>query len=470
MRCLALALELRTRGWVCWFASRSLPDNLIGLLDRHGFPVAVLPADSDGEVGRLDQETGGHFDWLVLDHYELGGKWFDEAAAPGSRRLAIDDLGNRYLGAHLLVDSNWGVAPEKYSGKLLSDAKLLLGTRFVPIRPEFARARSLGGRRFGEVKRVLVSLGGGDPKRVTAKVVKAVRTALPQCEVDVVLGPVATQADEWQGEDRVHLHRAVKDMTPLLMGSDLAIGGGGGSAWERCLLGLPSILISLSMDQTAVAAAIDERGAACFAGCWETLPEERLIQLVIGLAQDVERREQMGRIGQALVDGQGASRIAHQLDGVRMRRVTPDDERLIWEWANDPQTRANSFSPQPIPLETHRQWFRRYLTDRDCCLLVGETNAGPIGQVRFDLVGGDADIDIAVAPEKRGGLGRLLLEAAMAYFVQAFPGVSLKARIRANNVSSLRIFSQVGFQVVLESEDVIEMRQDSPPGRPNGAR
>ncbi|MCA9563854.1 MAG: N-acetylneuraminate synthase family protein [Myxococcales bacterium] len=49
--------------------------------------------------------------------------------------------------------------------------------------------------------------------------------------------------------------------------------------------------------------------------------------------------------------------------GLTARPATRDDLLTVFEWANDPTTRANSFISDPIPLETHTVWFESRLTD-----------------------------------------------------------------------------------------------------------
>jgi spore coat polysaccharide biosynthesis predicted glycosyltransferase SpsG len=44
--------------------------------------------------------------------------------------------------------------------------------------------------------------------------------------------------------------------------ADLAIGAGGSSAWERCVLGLPSLVVRLAANQNGVVDTLVRAGAA----------------------------------------------------------------------------------------------------------------------------------------------------------------------------------------------------------------
>ena len=54
----------------------------------------------------------------------------------------------------------------------------------------------------------------------------------------------------------VVLHSQLTDLADLMVAADLAIGAGGSTTWERCVLGLPSILVVSALNQEAIGKAI----------------------------------------------------------------------------------------------------------------------------------------------------------------------------------------------------------------------
>ena len=132
------------------------------------------------------------------------------------------------------------------------------------------------------------------------------------------------------------------------------------------------------------------------------------------------------------------------------RRATPDDAALLWRWANDAETRRNAFDPGPIPYADHVGWLERRLASDATRLLIFSDDAGPVGQVRFDVADGVAEIDIAIAPERRGqGLGTTVLRQALAC-LRAEWGEALRPRahVLTHNERSLRLFRRCGFREV----------------------
>jgi RimJ/RimL family protein N-acetyltransferase len=126
-----------------------------------------------------------------------------------------------------------------------------------------------------------------------------------------------------------------------------------------------------------------------------------------------------------------------------LRPAVPSDCLLIFEWANDPTSRANSFAPDPIPWATHCAWFERILSDPSRQLYVVSSSDVPIGQVRFEPSGRrEAEIALSLAPGWRGrGLAveviRLATARADADLVHAY--------VKPDNDRSRRAFLGAGF-------------------------
>src|SRR4051812_37934193 len=89
-----------------------------------------------------------------------------------------------------------------------------------------------------------------------------------------------------------------------------------------------------------------------------------------------------------------------------LRKVTKNDETLLFEWRNDEEARTNSRHTAPIGRHEHREWFKKTLqgdfAGRIFCIaeLIDGT---PIGVVRADLRNDDSfEISYTVAPNWRG--------------------------------------------------------------------
>ncbi len=126
------------------------------------------------------------------------------------------------------------------------------------------------------------------------------------------------------------------------------------------------------------------------------------------------------------------------------------DAELLWRWANDGETRANSFNKGPIPYAEHLVWLEQRLASDATRIWIFSDGDVPVGQVRFDVADGIAEIGISVAPERRRhGYGAAILREALRLLRQERgPTVRPRASVLAHNDTSLRLFRACGFEQV----------------------
>lgn len=500
MRCLTLARELRGRGAACVFVCREHPGHLGGLIAQQDFEVRLLAhsfedglpdtnVSPEGEpvhshwIGATwlqdARETaaliqGREIDWLVVDHYGLDRRW-EEALSPHCGRiLAIDDLADRPHFCDLLLDQNIVARMQtRYEGLVPANCGLLLGPHYALLQPDYGDLHDRVPPREGVVGRVLVYFGGADLRNLTGMAVDAFAAIeAPYVTLDVVINRASPHADAIRSkaasDARVALHEQLPSLAPLMVGADLAIGASGTTTWERLCLGLPTLVVTLAVNQVPIAAELDRQGLIRWLGDVGEMDADRLrVALADVLAEPLP--ETWSQACANSVDGQGLVRVAqHLLLGpatpLRARPARLADEDLLLEWANDPETRRNAFSSEPIAASTHRAWFRSRLRRlEECLLLIVESDEGlPLGQVRLDKKQDAWEISYGLSPSCRGrGLGEPVLRAGLAQFGLAFPGARSIARVKLENFPSRRIFTKLGFSEAENADSVVTF--SSPP-------
>jgi UDP-2,4-diacetamido-2,4,6-trideoxy-beta-L-altropyranose hydrolase len=337
MRGLTLAAALRARGAAVTFICADGPGHLGGRIEAAGFGTAWIAAglgesdDAAATQAALQPALGpnGHSgcDLLLVDHYRLGIAW-ETALRPACRHLAaLDDLADRAHDVDLLLDQNLGRRASDYARLLPPHTRRLIGPAHALLRPEFAAARTASLARRAGVARwrhLLVSLGGADPQQATLRVLQALKASsgcsLPaDATVTVVLGALAATHAAVAAllptlPCATRLLVDVADMAALLAEADLAIGAAGGSAWERCCLGLPSALLVLADNQRPGTQALVDAGAALALGEVGDLPGTLplALQQLAGLA-GTGQLQAMSEAAAAITDGLGAARVADAL-------------------------------------------------------------------------------------------------------------------------------------------------------------
>lgn len=474
MRCLSLADALTRRGACCVFLSRHMPAHLEQLLQGHGHAVHRLPlreantwdtdlahsawlatdqaSDAADSLSALQAQL---WDWLIVDHYALDRRWETPLRQVARRILVIDDLADRWHDCDLLLDQNlYHDMPARYADKVPQACHLMLGPRFALLRPEFGELRETLAPRRGEVRRVLVFFGGVDARNYTGQALAAlVQDTQKDLEVDVVLGfqhPQRAAIESLCLTQGYRCHLQTSQMADLMAKADIAIGAGGTATWERCSLGLPALALSIADNQKQQLADAAARGLVY-------APDPGAdVQATVALHLQALRHNSVllqliSRTGMAEVDGLGAQRLVRRMGcgGVSLRRACPEDSVHLYRWRNHPSIRAVSRNNAEFAWADHCRWFASALADPRRNLLIGYQDGAPVGVVRFDIDGEQAEVSIYLVPDTsvccRGGD---LLQCAEDWLVENCREVrQLHAEVMGGNLRSRGLFMAAGYEV-----------------------
>ncbi|TAM86201.1 UDP-2,4-diacetamido-2,4,6-trideoxy-beta-L-altropyranose hydrolase [bacterium] len=319
MRCLTVATALRHHGFEPVFICRTLPGDVTSLVERRGFDVRRLPppaagdASSDNDASLTRSAIGGETGWLIVDHYALDARWERDVRPHVEGIVAIDDLADRPHACDALLDQGlYADAAIRYQALVGPATRLWLGPAFALLRDEFMHVGRNVRARDGQVRRLLISLGGSDPAGFTAMTLEAVRAVNGfQAAVDVVVPPsnphrariVALAA----GARDVTVHGYVERISDLMSAADLAVGAAGMTAWERCAMGLPTVLLVLAKNQENVAAGVAQAGAAWNLGDAGSVTRERVGSAIAHAVDAPDEVRRMSVAALALMRGAGTS-------------------------------------------------------------------------------------------------------------------------------------------------------------------
>jgi len=136
---------------------------------------------------------------------------------------------------------------------------------------------------------------------------------------------------------------------------------------------------------------------------------------------------------------------------VELRRARPEESVILLQWANDPETRRQSFRTDPIALEEHRRWFAEKIREPHVLFLIGMDQDTAVGTLRFEPDGDAALVNITIDPFRRGrGYGSDLLRAGVRFAVEQDYARRFRALVKATNVHSMKCFFNAGFSKVGE--------------------
>jgi UDP-2,4-diacetamido-2,4,6-trideoxy-beta-L-altropyranose hydrolase len=318
MRCLALAQAWQDAGGQVTFGMAMAAPALEAWLQAEGMAVVHLsapPGTAEDARQTVNLARNEGTEWIVVDGYHFNDTYQRIIKDAGSKLLFIDDNGhaNHYY-ADIVLNQNL-FARERFYRKREHYTRLLLGTDYVLLRREFLKWRNWQ-REIPEVARkVLVTLGGGDPANVTLRVLQALREMEIAClEAIVLVGASNPHFEELNAAVQLYgmtvlLERNVKNMPELMAWAEVAVSAGGSTCWELAFMGLTHCIIVLAANQAPVAETLQERGVAINAGWFDALNHAQLTHLLDSLMKDKEKRLKMSQRGRLLVNGNGPQRV-----------------------------------------------------------------------------------------------------------------------------------------------------------------
>lgn len=244
---------------------------------------------------------------LVIDDpcQTAAAVWVRAARRLGIAVASIHDLGLAPVAADLSIDGSVGRTAN--CGRRTK----LRGPRFAVLDPAVAAIRReppVAGRR----PCVLIALGGGIRGQHHAGALgRALTAAHPGLTVRVAAGFTASPGP---GGARVRTVWAPNGLAGELNRATVAIVAGGVTLYEACALGVPVVATAVTAPQAATVQAMSRAGAAVSGGRLDRDRDARRIAAAAAaLLDDAPARRTLGRRARALVDGQGAHRVAAAL-------------------------------------------------------------------------------------------------------------------------------------------------------------
>ncbi len=217
-------------------------------------------------------------DVVVFDCLDTTAEQVARARAEGSRVVCLEDLGAGSAHADAVVNELYAGSPHPHA---------LSGARYAVLRPEFLSAPPFPVRESAD--RVLVTFGGTDPG----------------CMVERVTGALARSFEAFTV-------KAGDCMAEAMRAADLVVTSAGRTVHEAAALGVPTITIPVNERESrhVLCPGVLDVGLAA------TVSDGRIRSVVGNVLADSGLREEMSLTSRQAVDGRGAERIAHLIEGL----------------------------------------------------------------------------------------------------------------------------------------------------------
>ena len=485
MRCLTLADELQRCGIDAVFVCRKFDGDLISFIGKRGYTVVALEQPVAPNVGLTSMDPP-HAQWLevswqhdaeetiqllkqkcididlvIVDHYALDYRWHRFFRQYTKKLMVIDDLADRRLDCDLLLDQTYGREECDYLELVPDGCKLLLGTKYCLLRPQFVQKRREAIERRAMksgIHRILVCMGGSDPDNVSSVVLAGLEKVYWQniVEIDVVLGrsaPYLAEVKEKASRSAldIQVHSDVENMAELILEADLGIGAGGTTSWERCCLGLPTFTLITAANQQRVVEGLCTAGATMSSS---QISSDMISAGVKKMISDDDVYQKFATHSFAVTDGKGGEKVVRtmveNMSRIILRTVLPGDCEQIFKWQTTPGIRKFCRNPNVPTKQEHERWFYAGLQDTNRELIIVKFNGEPVGLLRLDTVESDDntfEVSVLIAQEWQGK--GIALDSLLQLRCLRTEEIFL-AEILEGNTASIRLFISAGFKKVDE--------------------
>jgi len=348
MRCLSLADAFSELNKKCIFVCAD-PDTR-EFVEKRGYPCKVMETgyrDMDSEIPTLRACVAGaaaefeeHPEMIVIDSYMVTASYFAAVKASFEDCFVwyFDDIKAFPYNVDGLICYAIYAEELDYPGFYaqsgeakpcgdvsgLSEAEIkmprfLLGTKYMPLREMF---RNCPRKRISDkTEHVLVMSGGTDSFNMLDSILeRLVKSENGYSCVRAICGSMYKAydalAEKYRDYPRAEVIPFVSDMRRQLEWADIVVTAGGTTLYELCAAGTPAITYSFADNQHLNVKTFEKRGIMPYAGDVEKSGTKEVCDNIAELLKKYESRElraAMSLAGQALVDGNGAARLAESM-------------------------------------------------------------------------------------------------------------------------------------------------------------
>ena len=327
MRCLSLAEILSKADFEIIFISKELDGKNYESIIEKGYKIHIIPENKQNvnilqhdalETQKIIKTYEKTFSWILVDHRNIDIEWEKILRNHVQKIIVIDDLADKKHDCDVLVDQNlYEKMNKRYENLVPKNCIKLLGPKYALLRSEFFNLRQKSIKIRTELRNILISFGSTDPYNETHKVLEAIKILnLENIHVDVVTTSVNPFKDDIKklcsSMVNTNFHCDVDAIGLLMSTSDLAIGAGGSTTWERCCLGLPSLVTIISEDQLEFTRVMDKEGYIINLGLAENLTVNDYIEKIKNI--NIKNLQKISKLNLGIVDGQGCQRVLEQME------------------------------------------------------------------------------------------------------------------------------------------------------------
>lgn len=439
-RMMALVELLKAEQYVIVWVSEESSDDIIHRIKN--LEVSIISKHNFEES--LDKE-----DIVVLDGYDFILEVQNLVKSKSAKLVIFSDyIASFKLKADYVINVAGGVKPYDY--KVDFYTQVLIGPEYALVKECF-----LDRKKNAKPASVFICLGGSDANNYTQKILESLLHIRKDINhVDVVVGGSYQYFENLmsfsKSHEKVHVHcdLSSEEVAEMMSRSFYAITSASTIAYEYGFISGNLYLVQTAANQEYLLAyMLNKELALSLNDFFDSTIQERVSQ------------NQQRHFNQKFKKNYSNvfSLLSKEIN-LNVRKAELTDVLTFFKWVNDPEVRSQSFNTDSIELIDHQKWFYAKLESSSSVIYIGEIDNTPLGQVRFEYKDKCWVIDYSIDKKFRGqGYGYILLKKCILNLIGGCGSeFALKAEVKKQNRSSVRVFEKLKFRKIKETEEVVE--------------
>lgn len=412
---------------------------------RLQLPEVLKQADEPAHLAQifLPAETS-----IVIDGYQFDNTYLKDLCQLGFRVIYIDDLMKDENPAHVIINHAIGIHATDYKSVYLN--QFGIGTKYALLRPAFLK-RAGKPRAISTTDNVFICFGGADPFDLTAGAVKALLEVKPTMNIQVVIGAAYNHQlldSIAQQNNNVVIHKSLNEeqLANVMLSCSFGLVSASTIAYEACAIQMPLLAGYYVDNQKQLYKGLVENELVFGLGDISQFKHTDFKQIFVEVLS--RSLAHLMKAQAKHFDAHITQRVNWLFRDITYRLLNESDVNLVYNWANDPVIRANSYQTDTIPFETHQTWFTAKLQDKNCLMYMCMYEGQAAGMLRYQVSEGKSVVGIQIGEEYRGKklAVPMLIDTARFYFRKFSEPIF--AYIKVENEASKNAFEKAGYKYV----------------------
>ncbi|WP_428324958.1 hypothetical protein [Nitrosopumilus sp.] len=312
-RSIQLAKELKKLKIKTYFLIKNEKES-IKIIKEAKFPFFIFSNLSNdekelSELMKLHKKI--NFDCTIIDVKKSKNKTYFSKLNKICKTVVIDNTNKNSLFADLIV---WPWVKEQYPKnitKKFSD-KLLIGPKYMQL-GNFQRKKMA----VKDKKSILVSMGGSDKRNITLKIINSFKKTKHKFHMNIVIGRFFSNHEKIlssiKNDERFSLIFKNNGLIPLMSKNRIGIFTFGITTCEAFFVGIPSIVLSHSIENDIYAKKTSDYNCMKYLGYYKKINFDKMPKMVFNLMNNSNDYKKYAMNGKNMIDGKGNKRIAKEI-------------------------------------------------------------------------------------------------------------------------------------------------------------